>query len=102
MKDRSEVEVLVHEGRKVGFVYGSLFIEVVVFVFWSFALFVVILLGPFWESDIRAVLIVTSRVPDAGLVNTSIGRSLVVLVGIIVSLEVGRELWSYLDFGGNE
>lgn len=48
MEDRSEVEVLVHEGRKVGFVYGFLFVKVVVFVFWSFALFVIIFLNPFW------------------------------------------------------
>lgn len=48
MEDRSEVEVLVHEGRKVGLMYGFLFVKVVVLIFWSFALFVVILLDPFW------------------------------------------------------
>jgi hypothetical protein len=48
MEDRSEVEVLVHEGRKVGLVYGSLFVKVVVLVFWSLTLLIIILLGPFW------------------------------------------------------
>lgn len=48
MEDRSEAEVLVHEGRKVGLVYGSLFVKVVVLVFRSFAFFVVTLLIIFW------------------------------------------------------
>lgn len=102
MEDRSEVEVLIHEGRKVSLVYSFLFVKVVVLVFWSFALFVVILLTIFGQSDICAVFIITSRVPNASLVNTSVCGSLVVLVCIVVSLEVGGKLWSYLDFGGNE
>lgn len=91
MEDRSEVDVLVHEGRKVGLVYGSLFVKVaVVLVIWSFALFVVILLDPVWESDVCAIFIITSRVPNASVVYAPVGRPLVVLVRIVVSLEVGR------------